>query len=66
MLIKIAYLAAVTDYAERNPQFNGVELSDLRKIFTVCLCYVGETLYKYPERTRHLSQNYGCSKLKDT
>ena len=49
LLIKIFYFAAVTDCVERYLQFNGVELSDLRKICPVYLCYVGETLHKYPE-----------------
>ena len=49
LLIKIAYFATVTDCVERFLQFNGVELSDLRKICTVYLWYIGETLYKYSE-----------------
>ena len=49
LLIKIAYFAAVTDCLERYLQFNGEELSDLHKSCTVYMCYVGVTLYKYPE-----------------
>ena len=61
--VKVAYFAAVTDCVKRYLQFNGKELSVK---FALFMCYVGETLYKYPERTRHFSQIYGCSKFKDT
>ena len=42
LLIKLAYFAAVIDCVERYLQFVGIELSDLRKICTFYLWYVGE------------------------